>query len=129
MIKQLLVYGSLRKARENNRFLRNCEFVEEVRVPGYDLYALGWYPGIKPNQDNKDGIVGEVYTLPDDEEHTIKTLDMYEGFVKDNPGGSLFIREEIEVKGEPTYVYVYNGRTDAQFAAKVPSGDWNHGRE
>jgi gamma-glutamylcyclotransferase (GGCT)/AIG2-like uncharacterized protein YtfP len=119
--KQILVYGSLRKGQGANYMLRGCEFVEEVRLPGYDLFNLVWYPGIKQNVDNKEGVVGEVYRLPDDDKHTLAGLDLYEGYVEFDPPSSLFLREEVLVNGEPTFVYTYNGKNVGD---KIPSGDW-----
>lgn len=121
MTKQILVYGSLRQGFQNNRIMQRvgAEFIEKTRLPGYDLYGVGWYPGIRPNPDNKEGVVGELYTVP---EQAFDDLDLYEGYVKDNHPGSLFIREEVQVNGKPTYVYVYNGRVGDE--SKVRSGDW-----
>jgi gamma-glutamylcyclotransferase (GGCT)/AIG2-like uncharacterized protein YtfP len=125
MSKRILVYGSLRRAQAAHRFLRNTDFVEEVRVPGYDLLALGWYPGIVPNPENKEGFVGEVFELRDSDVETLANLDAYEGYNPDNEQGSLFLRREIEVNGQPTLVYEYNGARHVGFADKVVSGDWN----
>lgn len=125
MVKQILVYGSLRQGFQNHRILERggAEFIEKTRLPGFDLYGVGWYPGIRPNRDNKEGVVGELYKLPEGGD-LMDNLDLYEGYVKDNHPGSLFIREEVTVNGEPTYVYVYNGKVGDGYAGKVPSGDW-----
>lgn len=122
MTKQILVYGSLRRGHGANGMLRGCTFKGETRLPGFDLYSLGWYPGIKENPDNKEGVVGEVYELPADDA-TLSALDMYEGYVEFDPPSSLFIRKEVLVEGEPTFVYVYNGGNKGE---PVKSGDWNN---
>lgn len=122
---RILVYGSLRKGEGANRFLLNTEFVKEVRVPGYDLFHLGWYPGIKPNSENEEGFVGEVYQIQEWDNETLQNLDAYEGYRKNDEPNSLFIRKEIEVEGKPTFVYVYNGRTDSGVGMKIPNGDWS----
>jgi gamma-glutamylcyclotransferase (GGCT)/AIG2-like uncharacterized protein YtfP len=121
-LTRILVYGTLRKGQGANRFLGDAEFVEEVRLPGYDMYALGWFPGIVPNPDNKEGVVGEVYELTDDDK--IKDLDAYEGYSPDYEEHSLYLRREVEVLGKPTYVYVYNRPVDGIVDMKLPSGDW-----
>lgn len=120
-----MVYGSLRRNEQAHRFMRNTEFVEEVRLPGYDLLALGWYPGIVPNPDNKEGVVGEVYSFADD--GLLTDLDAYEGYNPNYEDRSLFIRREIEVSGKPTFVYEYNSKNHAfGLDSKVPSGDWSN---
>jgi len=125
-VTRLLVYGSLRRNQRAHRFLRDCTFVEEVRVPGYDMFKLGWYPGVMPNPENKEGIVGEVFTIPDHlAEGLFDDLDSYEGYRPAHPEQSLFLREEVEVQGEPTTMYVYNGRADWQGVNKVQDGDWS----
>lgn len=122
MPKQILVYGSLRQGFPLHGHLERAgaEFIEKTKLPGFDLYAVTWYPGIKKNPDNKKGVVGELYKIPNDD--FIKNLDYVEGYVEKDPSRSLFIREEVEVNGEPTYVYVYNGRVGDEI--KVQSGDW-----
>jgi gamma-glutamylcyclotransferase (GGCT)/AIG2-like uncharacterized protein YtfP len=125
MPKRILVYGSLRRGQQAHRFLRNTTFVEEVRVPGYDLFALGWYPGIKPNPDNKEGIVGEVFELADGDDETVRNLDAFEGYNPKHEEMSLFVRKEVAVNGQPTMLYEYNRNTDAPLAKRVETGDWN----
>lgn len=128
MTKRLLVYGSLRKGQGANRFLDGAQFVEEVRLPGYDMFALGWYPGIVPNPDNKEGIVGEVYEIPEElAEGMVENLDAYEGYNPMNEARSLFVRKEVKVNGQPTFLYEYNTEPMVmeKFVEKVPDGDWN----
>jgi gamma-glutamylcyclotransferase (GGCT)/AIG2-like uncharacterized protein YtfP len=128
-MKRLAVYGTLRRGQHANRTLAAATFVKESRVPGFDLYGLGWYPGIKPNPKNEQGVVVEVFEVPDDKaEDLIKNLDYYEGYFPDNKERSLFVREEVDVEGQPTTIYVYNGRVENELAAKIPSGDWSKPR-
>jgi gamma-glutamylcyclotransferase (GGCT)/AIG2-like uncharacterized protein YtfP len=126
LTKRLLVYGSLRRGQGANRFLDGAKFVEEVRLPGYDMLALGWYPGIVPNPDNKEGIVGEVYEIPEElAEDMVENLDAYEGYNKMNEARSLFVRREVEVNGQLTSLYEYNTRPPVGIVEKVKTGDWN----
>lgn len=119
---QVLVYGSLRKGQAANNAMRTCSFVEEVRVPGFDLHAVSWFPGIVKNPDNKEGVVCELYK--DVDEATLTNLDYYEGYRADAPERSLFIREEVEVKGEPAFIYVFNQDPTFFGDLKVEGGDW-----
>jgi hypothetical protein len=104
--------------------VNHAKFIEEVRVPGFDLLNLGWFPGIVENPQNKEGFIGELYEVPNHLwDEFIKQLDYYEGYYPDNRHPSLFVRKEVEVNGEPTTVYAYNGLTDV-FGKTVASGDW-----
>lgn len=124
-MKRILVYGTLRRNHRANRYLRDAKFVEEVRVPGFDMFSIGWFPGVKENPDNKDGIVGEIFTLPDHlAADTVEILDHYEGYFPDNLDRSLFLRKEVDVGGQPTTMYLYNGKTEGNHTMKVPSGNW-----
>jgi gamma-glutamylcyclotransferase (GGCT)/AIG2-like uncharacterized protein YtfP len=122
VVKQILVYGSLRKnfPLHRNMVEGGAQFIGEARLPGFDLHAVTWYPGIVKNPSNTEGVVGELYTIPN--ENFIKTLDLVEGYSERDPERSLFRREEVEIEGEPTYVYTYN--CPLRGAPKVASGDW-----
>lgn len=126
-MKRIAVYGSLRRGEQANRALRDCKFLNEVRVPGFDLFALTWFPGIRENPKNKEGVVVELFELPENNEGLIQHLDHYEGFNRRDPERSLFVRKEIEVNGEPTLIYVFNKNPYDAFgtsARVVPGGDW-----
>jgi gamma-glutamylcyclotransferase (GGCT)/AIG2-like uncharacterized protein YtfP len=126
-MKQILVYGSLRKGKQAHRYLtiNHANFIGEIRLTGYDMLKLGWFPGIIANPENKEGIVGELYEVPDHLfDGMIETLDYYEGYFPDNPDRSLFVRQEVMCCGKPTIIYTYNGKRNAEIVNSVPSGDW-----
>lgn len=104
--------------------MRNTEFVEEVKLPGYDMFAISWFPGIVPNPENKEGIVGELYEIPEGQEHVVKELDYFEGYFPDKEDKSLFLRREVDVGGRQAIAYIYNGKTQHPLASFVESGDW-----
>ncbi len=121
MLKNILVYGSLKRGRENNQLLaRDAEFVETVRLPGFDLFKVGWYPGIRPNPANAEGVECELYTITGDA--ALPRLDNYEGYLEGEPEHSLFVRKEVTVNGVSAYVYEYNRETRPDNI--VPSGQW-----
>ena len=128
MTKRIVVYGSLRRGMSANGALRNCKFVEEVRVPGFDMFAVSWFPGVRENPDNKEGIVGELYELPEeDADALIQHLDYYEGYNRHHPETSLFLRNEVNVNGEPTLIYTFNKdpKTFTKLPCEqVPGGNW-----
>lgn len=106
-MNRLAVYGTLMRGfRANQNFLNKAKFVEEVQIPGYDMYNRWGFPCIVPNPENKEGIRAEVFEDIDDD--TMKNLDYYEAFRPDNPDRSMYLRKEIEVGGKPAFIYVWN---------------------
>lgn len=104
MTKQtLLVYGTLRPGT-----------TATVTVPGYAMYDLGWFPGVRP--DPSSSIVCERVEVRDDE-HLAK-LDRYEGYRESAPETSLYIRTKV---GDD-YIYIYNSEPEEK--QRVKSGDW-----
>jgi len=123
-MKRLFVYGSLRAGGPAHRLLEiyDAKLVKETRVPGFDLFALGWFPGAVRNKENKEGTAGEVYEVPDNlAPGLFEHLDLFEGV-----GAGLFSRQEVEIEGEPTSMYVYEGDVGkfGRLCDKIPSGDW-----
>lgn len=119
---KLLVYGTLRRNEHAHGALSDCKYQGEVRLPGYDMINLGGFPGIVPNPQNKNGIVGEVFDgiSPD----TLRQLDYYEGYNPAYPEHSHYLRKEISVGGDDVFVYVFNRPADREWFQPIPSGDW-----
>jgi gamma-glutamylaminecyclotransferase len=62
--KLIFVYGTLKRACSNHHFLSDQKFVGEARtVPGFCLYALGGFPGMVAKPDDRDGVVGEIWSV------------------------------------------------------------------
>lgn len=124
MLKHILVYGTLRSGQCNHSLMKDAGAtqVTTVRVPGYDLYKLGWYPGIRPNPQNKVGVECELYEF-DGSRENLNKLDYYEGFIETEPEMSLFLREKVNVNGTDAYVYEY-GRDPGGRAVKIEDGVW-----
>ena len=73
----LFVYGTLKRGCSNHRYLANQTFVGVARtVPGFCLYDLGGYPGIAAKEDDRDGVVGEVWSV---DAAALAELDRFEG--------------------------------------------------
>lgn len=121
MSANILVYGTLKSGQHNNALLGDAKLTGTVRVPGYDLYHLGWYPGIRPNPDNQLGVECEMYELADPEQ--IHQTDYYEGYYPDEEEISLFVRKEVEVNGKQAFIYQYN-RDPHGTAFKIEEGVW-----
>jgi gamma-glutamylcyclotransferase (GGCT)/AIG2-like uncharacterized protein YtfP len=125
------VYGSLRQGQAAETKMQRLEFVGEGLLYA-SLYALGWYPGIK-FEDNSNTTVVEIYKLPEDarlREAILFDLDGYEGYNERDPQGSLFTRKTALVQKSESdedftcYVYEYNYPVNR--APLVEGGDWNH---
>ena len=113
-MKPLFVYGTLRDFHPNSKrfgLSGSCELYRDVKLPGFDLFNLGWFPGIKPGAGT---VVGDVFFVPDD---TYPALDSYEGVP------NLYTRQTVTLEslGE-VQVYVYNGQPPV--GSQVESGDW-----
>lgn len=120
---KLLVYGTLRRDCGANRFLNGTVYQGDVRLSGYDMYNLGGFPGIVENPDNKDGVVCEVFDGVTPE--TMEDIDHYEGYRPDYPPErSHYLRKEVNVQGEPMFVYVYNRPTNMEWYQPIKTGDW-----
>ena len=113
--KKLFVYGTLRNFHPNSvRFglSGSCPVTEGVRLEGYDLFNLGWFPGIKPGEG---AVIGDVFDVPTG---LFATLDQYEGVP------NLYTRQTVSITdiGDPVEVYVYNGNPGR--SDQIESGNW-----
>lgn len=102
----VFVYGTLLKGENNhNAYLKESVFVGEGNIVGYEMYDLGYYPGIVSGKGN---VLGEVYYVT---EETLSRIDILEG------EGSLYIKTWVRVrmkngKRVAAWVYVYNHCVD-----------------
>jgi gamma-glutamylaminecyclotransferase len=88
----LFVYGTLKRGCCNHGQMAGQTFVGIARtMPGYRLYDLGGYPAIVSSPEDRDGVVGEVWSV--DPEGLCK-LDTFEGVHE-----GLYRREPIALQG------------------------------
>jgi gamma-glutamylaminecyclotransferase len=88
----LFVYGTLKRGCSNHHHLADQSFVGLARtVAGYRLYDLGGYPTIQPNPNDRDGVVGEVWSVDD---AALERLDRFEGVHE-----GLYRREPFPLAG------------------------------
>jgi gamma-glutamylcyclotransferase (GGCT)/AIG2-like uncharacterized protein YtfP len=86
----VFVYGTLKRGGENHSFLAGQTFVGEARtVPGFCLYELEGYPGMVARSDERDGVVGEVWSVT---AAALRELDELEGTAV-----GLYRRERIQL--------------------------------
>lgn len=87
----LFVYGTLKRGCSNHRYLADQTFIGLARTrPGYRLYDLGGYPGIVAQPDDRNAVVGEVWSVDDD---ALRELDRFEGVHE-----GLYRREPIPLQ-------------------------------
>lgn len=96
--------------------------VGPCRVPGV-LFDLGPYPALRPARSEADSVCGELHAVIDP--RTLAVLDAFEGFDPQDPVGSDYLRERIELlepQGTRAWIYVYNREPDA--SRRITPGDW-----
>jgi gamma-glutamylcyclotransferase (GGCT)/AIG2-like uncharacterized protein YtfP len=122
-MKNIFVYGTLKKGYGNHRLLRDCEFVEEFVVPGFKLFESG-IPYMKRTGNPDDKVLGEVYKV---DNRSLQYLDQLEG----HPD---WYRREVVVHESPDTVdndlegYVYLPEVHCPESPKV-DGVYVYGRE
>ena len=111
----VLVYGSLRERMSNHRLIERVGknlIKNDIIIPGYNMKDMGAFPGIIRG-NNK--IVCELYKTT--EECIEGPFDMLEGYNKENPKRSFYLRKLIDLPdkvkdGEVTvtkaYIYELN---------------------
>jgi gamma-glutamylcyclotransferase (GGCT)/AIG2-like uncharacterized protein YtfP len=110
----VLVYGSLRVGEFNHKyFAKGLVHLSTFSLPGYDLYSLGSYPGIKKNDDVNRSLEVDLFEIIDSE--ISNNMDRMEL-------GANYSIEQIETKFGIAKLYVYNG--NVRDDNLVESGNW-----
>lgn len=101
-INLVFVYGSLKKGKNNHRFMGNSKFIGQAYMEGAELYDVGAFPALKFVDDTSLLVQGELYEVT---EKTLKTLDILEG----HPDyyRRYFCTCLMDNKSIPCYVYEY----------------------
>ncbi len=126
--KKFFVYGTL---KEGGHFATDFDGVrlgsEVAKLDGYNLFKLGWFPGIVPGDGE---VTGELHEY-EDPDKTQKTMDAIESYFPDNEKESLYLRREVAVTTETgetitAIAYIFNGDMNAfGKAKKVEGGVWD----
>jgi gamma-glutamylcyclotransferase (GGCT)/AIG2-like uncharacterized protein YtfP len=128
---QLFVYGSLRSGFKNPAYeylTRYFSYAGEALIKG-QFYDAGTHP-VAIATNNEDMIVGELYTLNNNEEFSwaFEQLDDYEGVHVEAGETPLYKRALVQVFQEnkiiDAWVYWYNGHVDG--LPKIETGDLVH---
>lgn len=119
-IKQVLVYGSLRKGLGNDihKFARatgaSVEFLGHAIIPG-EMHSLGGFPYVWFPEECNTEVVGEVYHLNDPQGYLAAALDRLEGYPR------FYNRKEVDTPFGKAWVYFFDKK---DVHAPVANGDW-----
>lgn len=116
-LHRIFVYGTLLKGEGNHRLITSQQFEGEGYIRGFNLYDLGYYPGIRPSGHPEHVVYGEAYLIDD---RTLEKVNELEG------EGSLYLLQYTDVTmGDKTVtagVYVYNYL--CRKSSRIHSGCW-----
>lgn len=122
MYTKLFVYGTLKRGFRAHDMLQrwNAVFLgNATTAPKYQLYKVGWYPGMVCDESQEGGVHGELFQIT---KETFSALDRYEG------APTLFKRSKIFLdNGEEVTAYLYN--QDYEVLERVESGEWLEGKD
>lgn len=115
-MERLFVFGTLRPDVGNSQAGRfGLREIRPASLPGYDLYSLGWFPGIVPGKGTVSGWLMEVAG------EFLPLLDQYEGT-------SRGLNERVVVAlDDETTAWVYRLQQAAVPLAHeelISGGDW-----
>lgn len=131
----VFVYGTLRRGEVYHDVLLDAgaRFVGLGRIAGR-LWDLGAYPGVvrgggaerEAESEGGEEVRGELYRLADPRA-ALTVLDELEGHDPARPEASLFVREEVEVRGEgggriAAWAWFLPREPDG--ATPIPGGDY-----
>lgn len=125
--KHFFVYGTLKEGGElsDSSGIANLRVkVVDAKITGFDMFDLGWFPGILPGEGIVNGELHE-YKKP---ETVTSILDSIEGYREADKDNSLYLRKEIDVETDDgktvkASIYVFNKKLNSN-AKKIKNGTW-----
>jgi gamma-glutamylcyclotransferase (GGCT)/AIG2-like uncharacterized protein YtfP len=114
---KVFVYGTLKQGHGNHHLLSKAKFIGEAEIKGWELYNLGYYPGLKEGPE--DSVVkGEVYQI---DGATLERLDGLEGYR--NSSNDHYIRIIVDhPEHGAMYTYYYPHAVDCKYL--IESGEF-----
>ena len=128
----LFVYGTLKRGHGNHRVLGDAKYIEDASMSG-KMYSMGGFPGMIESDGLCDSVFGEIYEI---EDRHLPGLDSLEGYNKNNPEYSMYIRKELpyystrhgedgfnytSIRGN-AFVYIWND--DVRGRELIEDGTW-----
>lgn len=111
------VYGTLKRGHSNSHVLARADFIGEDRLTSLTLYDLGSYPAARRRPS--DGVLVEVYAVGD---RLLREIDTIEGYNPDSRANSLYLRQKLQTRHGPAWIYLYNGAV--RHHQRIDSGTW-----
>jgi len=124
----VFVYGTLMTGESNWSIIRPFVYgTVPASLPNYEMVSVNHYPGIIEAEEF--GVVfGQLmYIKKSRYWEAIKRLDQLEGFQKDHPKSSLFLRKKVTViteNGVLCGAYVYTFNRSIKGLKKIKHGNW-----
>lgn len=115
---RVVIYGSLKSGERNHAVLKPARFLGEDELTTLALYDLGPYPGAR--QEASRGVIVEVYAVP---RPRLSALDAFEDYRPGVPSASLYVRDTIDTRFGPAWVYLYN--RSVQGKLRIDRGRWD----
>lgn len=118
-MRNVFVYGTLKKNCGNHALLERAEFIGEASADGFVMLDLGPFPACMQS-DQGGTVYGEVYAVDDE---TFRRLDALEGYP------DHYNRVETDVTLATTrkvkaWIYVYGNGRKITRTNLVESGIW-----
>lgn len=122
-MKNIFVYGTLRKGESNHSYLKDAVIIcDQAWIYG-ELFETGYgYPVLK--ESNKEQVYGEIYAVTDEQLGEINRLEGYQENANDN----LYERITVDAHNEKgniikTLTYI-TGKSLASASQIIRFGDW-----
>jgi gamma-glutamylcyclotransferase (GGCT)/AIG2-like uncharacterized protein YtfP len=119
------VYGTLKEGGKlAGPYNRYRESSVQAKLKGFDLFNLGWFPGIKKGEGV---VVGELHRYRESDAVTAM-FDRVEGYDPNYEKYSLFLRRKVIVEDTDgneyeAIAYLFNQDTPKD-AKKIEDGNW-----
>lgn len=108
------VYGSLKKNCFNHTAFgfNQSKYIKTIRVPGYELYDVGYIPVAVATKDTSKSIVAELYDVPSDIYIAVKRMEL----------GAGYSEVELHIGGYRAVMWVYD--SIPKYGTLIPNGEW-----
>ena len=122
--EKFFVYGTLKVGGHFAKEFDNTRVKSmKAKVKGFDLFDLGYFPGIVPGEGT---VYGELHEYKNPEKVT-KAMDRIEGYNEGTDSG-LYVRRKawVEISKGKTVeanLYIFNNKLSSD-SKKVDSGVW-----